>query len=96
MTLSDISTVFGMIVVTATGVAGGGKFYLDAQYIARDDPPPYNDVYVTLASQNLKLVYDTEDEMSRLQRKIDNGTATTADIARMATLKERLRNLQNE
>ena len=96
MTLSDLSTVFGMIVVTASGVSAGGKFYLDSEYVSRHEDPPYDNVYVTVASQNLKILFDTQDELDQLESKMDNGIATVEDIARIATLKERLRNLQDE
>ena len=52
-----------------------------------------HDTFMTIASQNLKLLYAVEDEMVEIQNRIDNGTATSEDLQRMATLKERRRNL---
>ena len=51
------------------------------------------DTFVTVASENLKLLYAVEDEMAAIQRRIDNGTASQGDLQRMATLKERKRHL---
>ena len=94
MNLQDIGTVFGMLVVAVGGAGTAGKYYTDSEFIAKADPPPYNETYVLISSQNLKLLYAAEDELSDLQRKVDNGTATQADRERIATLKERIRNLK--
>ena len=56
MTISDFGTVFGMMIVGLTGLGTGGDFYLQAKYISKDDPAPYNDVYVLVSAQNLKLL----------------------------------------
>jgi len=94
MNLQDIGTVFGMIVVALGGAGTAGKYYAESEFIAKADPAPYDHVYVLVASQNLKLLYDAEDELEVLQRKVANGTATSEDRERIATLKERVRHLQ--
>ncbi len=81
MTLSDIAIVCGLCTSLLVPTAGGIKYYADHEY-------------VTIAAQNLKLLYAVEDELAMLQRKVNNGTATTDDLQRIATLKERLRNLK--
>ena len=91
MNLQDVGTVFGMIVVALGGSGTAGNFYLNAKYIAKADPAPYNEIYVLISSQNLKLLYDAEDELLVLE-SIPNPT--NAQIARIATLKERIRNLK--
>ncbi len=84
MNLTDVSIVIGLVL----GV--GGAVGTPATNMLLD----YADQrYVTVASQNLKLLYDVEDEMAAIQKRIDNGTATPSDMQRMATLKERKRNL---
>ena len=80
MTLSDIAIVCGLCTSLLAPAGYGIKYYADHEY-------------VTIASQNLKLLYAVEDEMAEIQTRIDNGTATSADLQRMATLKERKRHL---
>ena len=91
MNISDLGTVFGMIVVALGGAGTGTSFYLEAKYIAKEDPPPYNETYVLIATQNLKLLYDAEDELDTLLRL---PNPSNEQIARIATLKERIRNLK--
>ena len=91
MNISDLGTVFGMIIVALGGAGTGATFYMEARYIEKTDPPPYNEVYVLIATQNLKLLYDAEDELDSLLRL---PNPTNAQIARIATLKERIRNLK--
>lgn len=79
--------MFTMIAVSL----GGYNQYTDTQYITRDEPAPYGDVYVELAAQNLKLLYDAQDELARLNLR---SVCDVDCIARKATLKERIRNLQ--
>ena len=52
------------------------------------------DTFMTISSSNTALLWAAEDEMTALQAKIDNGTATASDLQRMATLKERKRHLE--
>ena len=92
MNISDIGTVFGMIVVAISGATTGAGFYADSTYVSKTDPPPYDTVYVLVASQNLKLLYDAEDELARLNER---SVCDSQCIARKATLKERIRNLKS-
>ena len=80
MNLSDIAIIFGICTPLVIGGGTAGKYYADHEY-------------VTIASQNQSLLWDIEDEMTGIQERIDNGTATASDLARMATLKERQRQL---
>jgi len=89
--LSDLGTVFGMVVVAIGGASGAGKYYLDSEYIAKADPPPYNQVYVLVSAQNLQLLYAAQDELDALE---DLEAPTPAQVARMATLRERIRHLK--
>ena len=80
MNLQDIAIVCGLCTTLLVPAGTAGKYWADHTYI-------------TIASQNLKLLYAVEDEMEMIQRKIENGTATSTDLQRMATLKERKRHL---
>ena len=80
MNLSDIGIMCGVCVSLLTPTAAGIKYYADHEY-------------VTIAALEKGLLYAVEDEMALLQRKINDGTATPADLERMAVLKERKRNL---
>ena len=80
MSISEIGTIFGIAVTIAGGTATGAKFYADH-------------TYVTIASQNQALIWDIEDEITELERRVDDGSATQRDHARLATLRERLRHL---
>lgn len=80
MNLSDVGIVCGVSVSLLTPTGIGLKYYADHEY-------------VTIASQNLNLLYAVEDEMAEIQVRINNGTATSADMVRMATLKERKKHL---
>ncbi len=91
MNISEYSAVFGMIVTGMVGLGTGTDFYLQAKYIAKADPAPYDQIYVLVAKQNLKLLYEAEDELERLKLR---AVCDTQCIARKATLKERIRNLQ--
>ena len=82
-----------MVVVLMGGAGTGANLYLENKFIGRNEPAPYDAHYVLVAAQNLKLLYAVEDEMSAIQTKVNNGTATQADLQRLATLKERKRNL---
>jgi len=91
MSISDFSAVFGMIVVALSGAGTAGKYYTDKEFISRNDPPPYDTVYVLVSAQNLKLLYAAQDELEELNSR---AVCDDACIARKATLKERIRNLQ--
>jgi hypothetical protein len=91
MNISDIGTVFGMIVVALGGASTGATFYMEAKYITRAEPAPYGDIYVELSAQNLNLLYAAEDELGRLNAR---KNCDSECIARKATLKERIRNLK--
>jgi len=91
MSISDIGTVFGMIVVALSGAGTAGTFYMKSEFITRDEPAPYNDIYVLVSAQNLKLLYEAEDELQTLK---DRETCNKECIERKATLKERIRNLK--
>jgi hypothetical protein len=94
MNIGEYAAVFGMI-ITGGGVLGGaGSYWANNEFISRHEAAPYDEVYVLVASQNLKILFDSQDELSALQQKVANGTATPADLERIATLKERIRNLQ--
>jgi len=92
MNLQDIGAVFSMIVVAVGGAGTAGKYYTDNEFISRTDAAPYDDVYVKVASQNLKLLYDAEDELEHLNSR---EVCDEQCIARKATLKERIRNLDS-
>ncbi len=91
MSISDFSAVFGMIAVALTGAGTGAKYYGEAEYISRHAPAPYDDVYLKISTQNLKLLYDAQDELAKLETVTN---PTNAQIARIATLRERIRNLK--
>lgn len=80
MNVSDIGTVFGIATVLIGSTATGAKYYADH-------------TYVTVAAQNQALVWDIEDEIASIERRIKAGTATQQDLTRLAILKERLRHL---
>jgi len=52
--------------------------------------------WVTIASQNVQIRFDIEDEIVRINRWIVNGTATPDDLIRKAVLEDRLRRLELE
>lgn len=83
-----------MIVVALGGAATGGNYYMKAEFITRDEPAPYGHVYVELAAQNLKALFDSEDELARLQARQSRGECDSECLQRIATLKERIRNLK--
>ena len=87
MNIGEIGTVFGMIVI---GLCGYNE-YADSQYVNHNEPAPYNDIYVLISAQNLKLLYEAQDELARLNER---STCDSNCIARKATLTERIRNLQ--
>jgi len=80
MNISELGTVFGIATVLVGSTATGAKFYADH-------------TYVTVAAQNQALVWDIEDEISEIERRVEDGTATQQDRTRLAILKERLRHL---
>ncbi len=80
MNLTDVGIIFAICTPLVAGVGAGGKYYADHEY-------------VTIASQNQKLLWDIEDEISYLQRKANDGTITQDERNRLATLKERRRHL---
>ena len=91
MTISDFSAVFGMIIVAMGGAGTGVKYYTDNEFISRSEPAPYNQVYVLVSAQNLQLLYAAQDELEKLNTR---SVCDTDCVARKATLKERIRNLQ--
>jgi len=91
MNISDLGAVFGMIVVAVGGAGTAGQYYAEKEFVSKTDPPPYDSVYVLVASQNLQLLYSAQDELEIL-RAIPNPTP--ADLERIATLKERIRHLE--
>ena len=82
-------TVWGTIVL----LVGGGGGYTSYELVKDHAIDVGNDHWVTLASQNLDLRFETEDELATIQRKIDRGTATEDDRIRQAVLEERLKRL---
>jgi hypothetical protein len=78
MNLSDIGIVCGLCVSLFSAGGTVGLNYADQRY-------------VTVSSQNLKLLYAAEDELEELNSR---AVCDEACIARKATLKERIRNLQ--
>ncbi len=81
MNITEMGIVCGLCsgLLIPSGV--GLKYYADHEY-------------VTVASQNLSLLYAVEDEIEVIQHRVENGTATAADKTRLATLKERKRHLK--
>jgi len=90
MNIQDIGTMFGMIVVSL----GGYTQYADSLYVNHDEPAPYGDVYVELAAQNPNLLYDAEDELAQLLADAERDQCDAECLQRIATLKERIRNLK--
>ncbi len=79
--ITNIGIIFTVVasVVAPTGV--GLKYYADHEY-------------VTVASQNLKERFNTEDELEVLRKKVERGTATQDDLTRIEVLKDRLKLLK--
>ena len=78
----------GLIGAVIALVSGGGG------YATMDLALELGDArWVTIASQNLNLRFQTEDEIAMIQRRIDKGVATEDDRIRMAVLRERLKRL---
>ncbi len=80
MNLGDLGIVCGICATLLTPAGVGLKYYADHEY-------------VTIASQNQKLLWDIEDEIAVLQEKEVAGTATPSELQRLATLLERKRHL---
>jgi hypothetical protein len=80
MNLGDLGIVCGICVSLLTPAGVGLKYYADHEY-------------VTIQSQNQKLLWDIEDEISYLQDKEAAGTITPRERRRLATLEERKRHL---
>ena len=80
MSLSEISTVLALIAGIGTPGAAVLINYGDQRY-------------VTVAAQNKALIYAIEDEIAAIEAKKAAGTATSADLTRLAVLLERKRNL---
>lgn len=83
-------TVWGILAFLVTGGSG---------YVASDPDLLFaipDQRYVKIADQNLKYQWDIEDELAQIQKKIDNGTATTDDLVRKGVLEDRLRRLKGE
>ena len=78
MSFSDISIVCGLCASLFGAGSTVGLNYADQRY-------------VTVSSQNLKLLYAAQDELAELNAR---AICDSACIARKATLKERIRNLQ--
>jgi hypothetical protein len=66
-------------------------------YIGATGNPVYDILdrrYVTIASQNIELQFNIEDELAQIERDIERGTATTDDLIRKGVLEERLKRLE--
>ena len=74
--------------VVAALSGGSGVYAVDALLDMGDHR------WVTIASQNVQIRFDIEDEITRIKRWIVNGTATPDDLIRKAVLEDRLRRLQ--
>jgi len=81
MNISEIGTVFGISLALLGGGGTVGKYYADHEY-------------VTIAAQNQSLMWDIEDEIARIESRIEEGVATESDRQRKAVLQERLKHLQ--
>lgn len=71
------------------GLGGGGGYYaVDALLDLGDQR------WVTIASQNVQIEFDIEDEIAQIEIWIRNGTATSDDMIRKAVLQDRLKRLK--
>lgn len=72
-------------------LVGGGS------YFGTTSNPVYDILdqrYWTIAAQNIELEFAIEDELTQIQRHIDNGTVTNDELIRKAVLEERLKRLE--
>ena len=83
-------TIYAAVLALVTGSGGWASFAAIHEYALEQG----DQRWVTIASQNLQLEYDIEDELVDIQRKIDNGKASTEDLIRKAVLEERLKQLE--
>ena len=74
--------------VVAALSGGGGVYAVDALLDMGDHR------WVTIASQNIEIRFDIEDEIAQIKKWIANGTATPDDLTRKAVLEDRLRRLR--
>lgn len=82
-------SLYALIAALFTG--GGG--YLGADFATEALLNMGDERWVTVASQNLQIQWNLEDEIRMIQRLIDKGHATADDLARMAVLQDRLRRI---
>ena len=81
----------GAIIIAVVGGGGGWASYDRMKAHAIEEG---SKIWVTLASQNVDLIFEIEDELAEIQRKIDKGKATEDDRIRQAVLMERLKQLK--
>ncbi len=86
MTPTAKNISIGAVVAALSG--GGGVYAFDALLNMGDHR------WVTIASQNIEIKFDIEDEIAAIERWIVNGTATPDDLIRKAVLEDRLRRLR--
>lgn len=83
----------GMWAVIFSLFSGGGGytvFEVTTTYLIEQG----DERWVTIASQNKKLMFEIEDRLRKINRKIKNGTATQDDMVDKAVFEERLRQLK--
>lgn len=78
MQLGDIGIVCGICASLLVPAGSAGKYWADHEY-------------VSIAAQNLGILYAAEDELAALKER---PTCDANCIARKATLEERIRNLK--
>ena len=81
----------GALIIAVVGGGGGWASYDRFKEHAIEEG---NKIWVTLVSQSLDLIFEIEDELAAIQRKIDKGKATEDDRIRKAVLMERLKQLK--
>ena len=81
-------SVYALIAALISGGGGYGSYEVFNFLVEQGD-----DRWVTIASQNQELMFDIEDELGEIQRRIDKGEETVDDLIRKAVLEERLRGL---
>ena len=86
MTLTTRNLSIGAVVAALSG--GGGVYAVDALLDMGDHS------WVTIASQNIEIKFDIEDEIAAIEKWIGHGTATADDLIRKAVLEDRLRRLR--
>ncbi len=86
MTPSTRNISIGAVIAALSG--GGGVYGFDALLNMGDHR------WVTIASQNVQVKFDIEDEIAQIKRWIINGTASPDDLVRKAVLEDRLRRLR--